>query len=239
MTGLRQHLLGERAREDRVHLRVRPDDVGRHGEPGGGIPHVPRARSARSSARPPTGWPAGPTAPSARCRARASAGARRAPRRRSGRRTTRSWLARTMSRSRGARWIAGSMSTSRSVHAGVGCRRDGRRRAAERMARPRGPTRRPSPGRVAAQVGRVRVDRVVERARRDAVSAQVDGVRVPAGVGEGDAVAPHERAVRAESVDEQRAALGRRIAPRQAGERERCGHAHQPTSGPTAPRAGP
>lgn len=48
--------------------------------------------------------------------------------------------------------------------------------------------------------------------------AQVDGLDVPAGVGEGDGVAPHERAVRAQTVDEEGVPRRARVAPTEAGE---------------------
>ena len=189
------------------------------------MPHParPTPRSGCSSARPPTGSPGARTAPSARCRARASADARRARPRSWDRRTTPPGSSRTMSRSWSVRWIAGSMSTSRRVHAGSAAAVDGRR-ARRASGRRRGPTRRPASGTRRGEVGGVRVDRVVERARRGAVSAQVDGIRSPAGIREGDAVPPHQGGVRAEAVDEQRAAGRGGRAPREAGERDGCGH---------------
>ena len=132
---------------------------------------------------------------------------------------------RTISRSRSVGWMAGSTSTSRLRPRRVA--RRGRRSAAAppsecATTRSHAP---PLSGHGRGEIGGVGVDRVVQRARSDAVTAQVDGIRAPAGVREGDAVAPHQRAVGAEPVDEQRAARCGGIAPREAGECDGCGHA--------------
>ena len=58
------------------------------------------------------------------------------------------------------------------------------------------------------EVGGVRLEGVVERARGVSVAAEVHGIRPPPVVGECDPVPPHERGVGAETVDEQGAPRG-------------------------------
>ena len=206
-------------------------------------PARPTRRSARSSARPPTGSPGAPTAPSARCPARATAGGSARTASSVGSAKDSSWLARTISRSR-------SVELDRRIdeHEPTRPRRD--RAAAATVAaappsecamtRSHAP---PASGRGRGEVGGVRADRVVERARRRPVSAQVDRVRSPARRPPGrrrsaTSAAPFEP--RPWTSSARRAASG--IAPRQAGEGERCRRGCRLATAyerPEAPRAGP
>ncbi len=106
---------------------------------------------------------------------------------------------------------------------GGGCRRDRARRAAEGVADDRVPgsaVLRMSGG----EVGTVGGDGVVEGARGVAVTPEIDGRGMPSGVGESITQAPHQRARRAETVDQKRPPRGRRRTPGEAGQRERCRH---------------
>ena len=167
--------------------------MGRHGQPGGGIPNIPRGvLQARLLHGPPTGLLG---------RQRLELDVVRVPVRvlgahGRGRRVGEGALL------AGAHDVAVAAARGGSpdprarddrVHAGSAAATTVAAAPPSECASTRSQPR-PSRGPVAAQIGRVRVDRVVQGARRESVPAQIDGVRVPAGVGEGDSETPHQRA---------------------------------------------